>query len=706
MILKSAALITIIIFIFPFKVFCTGTKKSNETNQKVMCIAILDFKSPTKAPWLGAALSESLITRLLSVRNLRIVERKQINKLISSVKNSDITAKMVGCDYLLTGSVQVIGELKNKASKVRLSTRLISAETGSIKQDSAIIINGNGNDLFALESELAEKLGNAIGTPLTLSQSQYHEEQSYLAKQYFGEGLLKLDFAETDILNNQADESTLGTLQEAVGLFRKAQKENQGIFYSRAHHYEAYSRELIANQEKDKINADRIRNATIEQFRKDAGRAAPAFYDLGRAYEANNDYENAISSYNDFRKWISAESKILNWENKSDKEWQRVFCARPEIKVLSFEAQKRTWTASKSHIISFTWGNFVRAYSLNSGKLSWEIKLPGTVEFDSIECVMVVKSKLYAFINKNIIKLDIEKGEIEAIKELPLRVRPVRRQDCKSTLGYFNSKSADVLILKRLQYYYQDGNVTKKNWGELVALDAHNLEILWVKKRQYLYSDNVWLLNNSILYKDRDGKLLIYDVITQKNVEHRFSKKLLNLLPFEYNNNDEEKNSHTYFYPGVKFPGWIVRFIRKTGRLKSIWKINAWDKAPEKINNIHAVIQMHHMDGYILNFFGKIEDLPEKLTTLAFDMQDKKGKIITLPKKAAKVLQHPETWQWNPLIFMFGNKIISLNNDYSVYLYKADQTFDLLWKYHSLNRLWSTPYLINNKICLVIKICG
>ena len=136
-------------------------------------VAILDFENAnteaTEDDWLCAGMAETLITKLRQVRELRLVERKQIIKAMEELdfstsdffdaEKSEQLALFLKVDVLLVGGFQHYG------NAIRITARFVDVATGEVLE--AVDITGEMDDIFGLQDQLALKLIGAIGIETT-----------------------------------------------------------------------------------------------------------------------------------------------------------------------------------------------------------------------------------------------------------------------------------------------------------------------------------------------------------------------------------------------------------------------------------------------------------------------------------------------------------------------------------------------------------
>ncbi len=136
-------------------------------------VAILDFENTntetSQDDWLCAGMAETLITKLRQVRDLRLVERKQIIKAMEELdfsasdffdsEKSEQLARFLKVDVLLVGGFQHYGDA------IRITARFVDVNTGEVLK--AVDITGEMDEIFGLQDELALKLIESLGIETT-----------------------------------------------------------------------------------------------------------------------------------------------------------------------------------------------------------------------------------------------------------------------------------------------------------------------------------------------------------------------------------------------------------------------------------------------------------------------------------------------------------------------------------------------------------
>jgi TolB-like protein len=142
-------------------------------------VMILPFRNLTRAEadnWLGESFSESLLMGLGRVRSLKLVERAELaqvikeqafmQSLMADPDNAPRIGKLVGADYMITGSYQKIGE------RIQVNLRLVQVETGEIEANTLTQVQGEMGQLFELQQKLADQLVDKLKVERTEAEIQ------------------------------------------------------------------------------------------------------------------------------------------------------------------------------------------------------------------------------------------------------------------------------------------------------------------------------------------------------------------------------------------------------------------------------------------------------------------------------------------------------------------------------------------------------
>lgn len=118
----------------------------------------------TVEAYFAHGMTEDLLARLSTVRDLRIVARSALRDLHRSGKSPEEIGAELGVGALLQGSVRRAGD------RVRIAAQLVDAGSGEYLW--AETYDRQLTDLFAIQSEIAEKIATALGARLTSGERE------------------------------------------------------------------------------------------------------------------------------------------------------------------------------------------------------------------------------------------------------------------------------------------------------------------------------------------------------------------------------------------------------------------------------------------------------------------------------------------------------------------------------------------------------
>ena len=171
-------------------------------------IAVLPFANLSSNPedgYFADGMTEEVITSLSGVRQLAVIARTSIMKYKGSQKSASDVGKELNAGSLIEGSVRKAG------NKVRIAAQLIDTSTESHLW--AQNYDRNLDDVFAIQSEIAEKVAGELKIRLVDSEKRVIEKkatENTEAYTYFLQG--------RELLREQTDVS----LRQAIALFEKA----------------------------------------------------------------------------------------------------------------------------------------------------------------------------------------------------------------------------------------------------------------------------------------------------------------------------------------------------------------------------------------------------------------------------------------------------------------------------------------------------
>ncbi|HNO92501.1 MAG TPA: hypothetical protein PKK77_15660, partial [bacterium] len=167
-------------------------------NQAVLrSVAVLRFElrsASTENDWLGFGFAETLTSKLGMVDGLMVMERTKLHELLNiagksepldetQVSAGEEYARIIGAEYLLIGSVQVVGSYKNTSTAIKVNARIIKTSSAEITGNMAFSVSGTVQEIFELQTQLATRFCEVIGAPAGLAELRYEDAQSIDAQQ-------------------------------------------------------------------------------------------------------------------------------------------------------------------------------------------------------------------------------------------------------------------------------------------------------------------------------------------------------------------------------------------------------------------------------------------------------------------------------------------------------------------------------------------
>jgi TolB-like protein/Tfp pilus assembly protein PilF len=143
----------------------------NELSAK--SIAVLPFDNLSRDPdnaFFAEGVQDEILTRLAKVADLKVIARTSTAKFKSAPENLTDIAKQLGALNILEGSVQKAND------QVRVNVQLINALTNAHLW--AEIYDRKLTDIFAVESDIAKTIADALQVKLTGSEKQLMASQA------------------------------------------------------------------------------------------------------------------------------------------------------------------------------------------------------------------------------------------------------------------------------------------------------------------------------------------------------------------------------------------------------------------------------------------------------------------------------------------------------------------------------------------------
>src|SRR5947199_4687536 len=147
--------------------FTASTKQSVLAEVSSKSIAVLPFENLSRDPdnaYFASGIQDEIITRLAKIADLKVISRTSTQQYQSKPGNLAEIAKQLGVANILEGSVQKV------ADQVRVNVQLIQ-----VTSDSHLWANTYDRklvDIFAVESEMAKAIADALQAKLTGGEQQ------------------------------------------------------------------------------------------------------------------------------------------------------------------------------------------------------------------------------------------------------------------------------------------------------------------------------------------------------------------------------------------------------------------------------------------------------------------------------------------------------------------------------------------------------
>ena len=135
-------------------------------------VAVVVFENLDKNKefdWVGTGFAETLTTKLIYVKSLKVVERSQIKEIIREQKlqmsgaidqNTAVEmGKFLDIDFM------IIGNYQKSQDELKVTARIMNVTTS--KEENFVEVRGVFTDLFNIQDELIFKIARAVNTPIS-----------------------------------------------------------------------------------------------------------------------------------------------------------------------------------------------------------------------------------------------------------------------------------------------------------------------------------------------------------------------------------------------------------------------------------------------------------------------------------------------------------------------------------------------------------
>ena len=142
-------------------------RKQNVFTGNEKSIAVLPFENISNdslQEYFSDGITEDIITQLSKIADLKVISRTSVMEYKGIKKNIKQIAEELGVRAILEGSV------RKEGNKVRITAQLIDAQTD--KHLWAETFDRNASEVFAIQSEVAQQIMNALNVKLTTEEGK------------------------------------------------------------------------------------------------------------------------------------------------------------------------------------------------------------------------------------------------------------------------------------------------------------------------------------------------------------------------------------------------------------------------------------------------------------------------------------------------------------------------------------------------------
>ena len=281
-------------------------------------IAVLPFASLSEDKansYFAEGIQDEILTRLAQIRGLEVISRTSTLRYKSAPENLHDIANQLGVAHVLEGSVQKSGD------RVRINVQLINAETDTHLW--AETYDRTLTDIFAVESEVAQRLADSLRVTLTGS------EKATLATKPT-ENAAAYDAYLRGLALVASNRETPEAFKGAADFFDTATQLDPKFALGWARASIAHSRVYWAGHDRTPARRDKAKQT--------ADRARELQPDLGEAFLARGYYEYVVVRHYDAA-WSAFKDALARLPNNAD-----------VLTALSFiERRKGRWSDALAH---------------------------------------------------------------------------------------------------------------------------------------------------------------------------------------------------------------------------------------------------------------------------------------------------------------------------------------------------------------------
>ena len=404
-------------------------------------LVVFPFQNLTKNnvdDWIGNGFAETLTASLATVQNLVILERSQLKNVTSEQMFSqtafvdDKTAVEMG--KILSANIVVVGSYQKFNDQISITSRFVDVKTGQVKKDHVANIQGKMDNIFTLQSQLADKIIQSFAVSITPAEStkvsnMINRTKSIAAYENFIKG--------KESLNQDG--------VKALEYFTKSVESDPdyappyaylSIYFSNL--YNAYL--LSYNKKTDDCKAKALNYANM-----------------------------ALTLGPDLPETHRALANIYNIEKEFDK-------ATEELKI----ALKLNPNDSDT-IISYIFQDYYKTGKIDYEKMLKELEKNTAVDKDNLQVLSMIGSSYYGALNNDLAKIyALKYAKDQSITEIGLLDE--KNENVQKAIFYFNR------ILQKYPNYYESHLILASIYSLLNKPDMadYHIKQLFITDQSFL----------------------------------------------------------------------------------------------------------------------------------------------------------------------------------------------------------------------------
>jgi TolB-like protein/Tfp pilus assembly protein PilF len=300
-------------------------------------IAVLPFENLSKDEenaFFASGMQDEILTDLAKVAELKVISRTSVMKYKSDLER-DLReiAKTLGVSHVVEGSVQRAG------GRVRVSAQLIDARNDAHLW--AEHYDRDVADVFAIQSEIAERIADQLRAKLSAAEKAAIEERpttDLVAYAYYTKA------REIDVWGNW--EGAEKSMTQKVGLLEKAIQRDPN--FALAHCALAKTKMYLSNDPKDLELAKKAADAAL-RVRPDLGEA---YLELARYYWLAVDYERAREELAIVRRKLPNNAEGLHIEamiGRHENRWDASLANLQKANALDPRNSELAWDLARTY---------------------------------------------------------------------------------------------------------------------------------------------------------------------------------------------------------------------------------------------------------------------------------------------------------------------------------------------------------------------